>query len=224
MQENYLLGSLKKSYLIMNVFKLEGADDTPSVTLDKENNIFEISGRSIPENVMDFYNPILDWLTSYAEAPLEETVFVFKMLYYNTASSKYLMEVLLKLEDIYRNGHKVFVKWYYPHNDGDIEDGGKDYFDIVKIPHEMLQYKISVDDEQVKLLLSAKKLQNQDSKVEIKEENLEQENPDDLSIKCPYCGSENFDTTFGTKLAEFFGFKNHTKTYKCDICGNKWNF
>ena len=45
----------------MEVIKIVGTDDTPSVTLDVANEIFEISGRSLPEDVAVFYEPILDW-------------------------------------------------------------------------------------------------------------------------------------------------------------------
>ena len=204
----------------MRVFRVKGTDDTPEITLDKESGVFSISGRSIPENVMDFYNPVLDWLTSYAEEPLEETVFEFRMLYYNTASSKFLLEVLLKLEDIYRNGHKVLVKWHYPHNDGDIEDGGKDFFEIVKIPHEEIAYKISNDaDEQAKLLLQSQNSQSTENK-----ENSEGKEPVEKSetgLRCPYCEGTSIGLTFGTRLKKMFGM-NAVPTYKCSSCGGTW--
>ena len=51
----------------MEVIKIKGTDDTPTVILDKENGIFEISGRSLPEDVTTFYEPILSWLDDYQE-------------------------------------------------------------------------------------------------------------------------------------------------------------
>ena len=50
----------------MEVIKIVGTDDTPSVTLDVTNEIFEISGRSLPEDVAAFYEPILDWIERYS--------------------------------------------------------------------------------------------------------------------------------------------------------------
>ena len=72
----------------MTAFRIKGEDDIPSVTLDRDNNIFEISGRSLPEETMLFYRPILNWLDNYAHNPLPRTEFVFDMNYYNTASAK----------------------------------------------------------------------------------------------------------------------------------------
>ena len=84
----------------MEVIKIIGTDDTPNVTLDPENEIFEISGRSLPEDVAAFYEPILDWIDLYAEEALAKTVFNFKLVYFNTASSKLILDILLKLEEM----------------------------------------------------------------------------------------------------------------------------
>jgi DNA polymerase III delta prime subunit len=126
----------------MSVIKIQGTDDTPTVTLDKENNIFEISGRSLPEDVVVFYKPILEWLDEYKNDPLELTVFNFKLEYFNTASSKLLLDVLLKLEDINNDGHEVLVKWHYPDDDEDMEEAGEEYSDIVDVPFEQVPYSI----------------------------------------------------------------------------------
>lgn len=126
----------------MSVIKIQGTDDTPTVTLDKENNIFEISGRSLPEDVVVFYKPILEWLDEYKNDPLDLTVFNFKLEYFNTASSKLLLDVLLKLEDINNDGHEVLVKWWYPDDDEDMEEAGEEYSDIVDVPFEQVPYSI----------------------------------------------------------------------------------
>ncbi|MBQ3688551.1 MAG: DUF1987 domain-containing protein [Bacteroidales bacterium] len=126
----------------MSVINIKGSDDTPTVVLDKENNIFKISGRSLPEDVVAFYNPILDWLTEYASDPLDKTVFDFQLEYFNTASSKLLLDVLLKLEDINSDGHDVLVRWHYPDDDEDMLDAGAEYAEIVDVPFEQVPYTI----------------------------------------------------------------------------------
>ena len=126
----------------MQAIKIKGSDDTPNVILDKENGIFEISGRSLPEDVAAFYEPILNWLESYAEDPLEKTVFNFKLEYFNTASSKLLLDVLLKLEDMYDDGKDILVRWHFPDDDEDMEEAGEEYADIVEVPFEQVSYTI----------------------------------------------------------------------------------
>jgi len=126
----------------MQAIKIKGTDDTPNVILDKDNGIFEISGRSLPEDVAAFYEPILAWLDEYAEDPLDKTVFNFKLEYFNTASSKLLLDVLLKLEDMYDDGKDVMVRWHYPDDDEDMEEAGEEYADIVEVPFEQVSYTI----------------------------------------------------------------------------------
>lgn len=125
----------------MEVIKIQGTDDVPTVILDAENDIFEISGRSMPEDVASFYAPILEWLEEYAEDPNEKTVFDFKLQYFNTASSKLLLDVLMQLEEMHEEGKDVLVRWYYPEDDEDMEEAGEEYADIVEVPFEKISYE-----------------------------------------------------------------------------------
>jgi hypothetical protein len=52
----------------MEIISLEGTEDTPKIILDSKNGIFEISGRSLPEDTAEFYQPVLEWLDKYAES------------------------------------------------------------------------------------------------------------------------------------------------------------
>jgi hypothetical protein len=126
----------------MEVIKIVGTDDTPSVTLDVANEIFEISGRSLPEDVAAFYEPILDWLDKYSEEVTGKTVFNFKLVYFNTASSKMLLDILLKLEEMYEGGKEVLVRWHFPEDDEDMEEAGEEYADIVEVPFEQISYSM----------------------------------------------------------------------------------
>jgi hypothetical protein len=58
----------------MDAIKILETDDTPGIILDVENDCFEITGRSMPEDVSSFYGPVLNWLDEYAENPKPKTV------------------------------------------------------------------------------------------------------------------------------------------------------
>ncbi len=126
----------------MEPIKIKGTDDTPQVILDKENRVFEISGRSLPEDVAAFFEPILKWINEYAQEPLEQTVFNFKLEYFNTASSKLILDVLLKLEQMADEGKNVLVRWHYPDDDEDMQEAGEEYADIVEVPFEQVSYSV----------------------------------------------------------------------------------
>ena len=126
----------------MEVIKIVGTDDTPSVTLDVANEIFEISGRSLPEDVAVFYEPILDWIDRYSEEATGKTIFNFKLVYFNTASSKMILDILLKLEEMHEAGKDVLVRWHYPEDDEDMEEACEEYSDIVDVPFEQISYSL----------------------------------------------------------------------------------
>jgi hypothetical protein len=122
----------------MEVMKIVGTDDTPNIILDAANDIFEISGRSLPEDVAAFYNPIIEWMEKYNQSPKAKTVFNFKLIYFNTASSKMLLDILMKLEDLQKTGKEVLVKWHYAEDDEDMKEAGEEYADIVDVPFEQI--------------------------------------------------------------------------------------
>ena len=124
----------------MESIKIAGTEDTPGVTLDIGSQTFEIAGRSLPEDVAAFYKPVLDWLDSYAASPLAKTVFNFKLTYFNTASSKMILDVMMKLEVVKESGKEILVKWHYPEDDEDMKEAGAEYADIVDIPFEQVVY------------------------------------------------------------------------------------
>jgi hypothetical protein len=124
----------------METIKIQGTEDIPKIMLDAENDILEISGRSLPEDVSSFYEPVLNWLTEYAENPKKKTVFNFKLTYFNTASSKLLLDILMKLEEMHEKGNDVLIRWHYPEDDEDMAEAGEEYADIVDVPFEQVSY------------------------------------------------------------------------------------
>jgi hypothetical protein len=120
----------------MEILNLEGTEDTPKIILDKKNGIFEISGRSLPEDSAEFYRPVLEWIEKYGSEANPATEFVFKLEYFNTASSKLILDVLSALEDI--KGMKIM--WYFHEDDEDMEEAGQEFSELVEIPFEFKTY------------------------------------------------------------------------------------
>ncbi len=124
----------------MNSLKIHATDDSPEINFDIENKVFEISGKSLPEDVNAFYSPVLEWLSEYSGNPLSETVVSFRFNYFNTASSKIILDILLILEDISNKGNEVKVNWYYPGYDEDMKEAGEEYSEMAEIPFEHIRY------------------------------------------------------------------------------------
>ncbi|RYM33056.1 DUF1987 domain-containing protein [Brumimicrobium glaciale] len=123
----------------MENINLDGTPKTPSVTFNFENGTLEIRGRSIPENSVEFYKPLNDWIEQYGESPQPATVFDVKLEYFNTSSSKCLLDLFKLLENINKKDTDVKVNWYFEKDDGDIEEAGEDYQAIIPLPFTMIE-------------------------------------------------------------------------------------
>lgn len=127
----------------MKNFYLEATPKTPKLSFNGESGDFEISGRSIPENSIEFYKPLLDWLDDYIENGLTKSGINMevKLEYFNTSSSKCLVEIFRRLEKLHKEGNKAQIKWYFDEEDEDMQESGEDFKEIIKLPIEMVMIK-----------------------------------------------------------------------------------
>lgn len=124
----------------MEAFIVDHTEDTPAIHLDAATEKFEFSGKSLPEDVSTFYAPVFDWLQKYSESPNETSVFVFKMTYFNTASSKIILDILMRLEEMKENDLDVSVEWHYEEEDEDMQEAGEEYSEIVEVPFKFVEF------------------------------------------------------------------------------------
>ncbi len=123
----------------MEILSIEGQAKTPTVNLNPETGTIEIKGRSIPENSIEFYKPVVDWLEEYGKNPKEKTTVNIQLEYFNTSSSKCILDVLKKLEAIAKAGHDIIINWFYEEDDEDMLEAGEDYQSIIKVPFKMIE-------------------------------------------------------------------------------------
>ena len=118
---------------------IEGSKKTPYISFDKDSGIFNIKGRSVPENTYEFYNPLLIWMDDYAKQPNPVIILKIELDYFNTSSSKFLFELFKKLKNIATNNKsEIKVEWYYDDGDEEMEDSGQDFMDILGIPFSFI--------------------------------------------------------------------------------------
>lgn len=119
---------------------LEETQDTPKIYFDKEKGVFEISGRSLPENAIKFYTPVLKWLEQYIETPNASTCFEFKLDYFNSASTKKIYEIISLLETLAESNDSVSIKWYHSKEDELIKSKGLELKEMVEVSFEIKTY------------------------------------------------------------------------------------
>ncbi len=126
----------------MEALIIEGTPKTPRVIFDPAENFFEISGRSLPENVVKTYDPIIKWVEkNVGELRDRQVVFNFKMDYLNSASAKMISLILTKLEEFYKSGINIEVHWHYNLDDDDIQSEGEIYAMLKKVPIKLIGIK-----------------------------------------------------------------------------------
>lgn len=120
----------------MEDIKIEGTAKTPTVNFDSNAGTLEIKGRSIPENSIEFYKPLIDWIESYARQAKTATQVNIQLEYFNTSSSKCILDLFKRLENV--TGDTI-VQWYYEEDDEDMLEAGEDYEAIINIPFKMIE-------------------------------------------------------------------------------------
>ena len=122
----------------MEFFELEATASTPVVDFKPTTGEMLIKGRAIPENSEEFWSPILTWFYAYATQPAQHTRFVFNMEYFNITSSKQILFILHKLQEMKDKGLSVSAEWHYQEGDLDMKEVGNDYSTVVNIPFKII--------------------------------------------------------------------------------------
>ncbi len=119
----------------MNDFRLDGTSKTPKVELTVDPFSMLLSGRSIPENSIEFYRPLMDWVHAHCGADKPRLEINIRLEYFNTSSSKCLMDLLKRVE-VSKN--EAVVNWFYEEDDEDMLEAGEDYDEIIELPFRLI--------------------------------------------------------------------------------------
>ena len=116
--------------LMEKIFR-QGTSKTPQVTLDPEKGTISLEGRSILEDTISFYDPILKWLNEFIAVPHDITINI-SFEYFNSTSARILLMILQTAKEIKKNGKILIINWYYDENDENIKESGADFASLVK--------------------------------------------------------------------------------------------
>jgi len=124
----------------MKIVKIPAEKTTPEVELNP-NGSLKIRGRSIHENIRDFFKPIEEWIGDYvSNEPVEVTTIDINLEYFNSATAKALLNILQKLVRVQLKSRKLVVNWYYEKGDEDIQERGEYFSSVLKIPFNFKEF------------------------------------------------------------------------------------
>ena len=115
-----------------------GTPKTPAVRSDSVQGLLEITGRSNPENTIEVFKPIVNWVEEYVQNPGAKTTVNIQLEHFNTSSSKSLIGILKRLEAIKKEGREIIINWYYDADDEDILEAGENFESVIEIPFNMI--------------------------------------------------------------------------------------
>lgn len=127
----------------MNRLLIEPTALTPLIDFNSSTGEMVISGRSIPDSPDEFWYQVLSWFDQYLHNPSAKTAFNINLEYFNVTSSKRILALLYKLNELTDRGCDVCVNWHYREGDEDMYEVGQDYAYMVKVDFEFLPYKES---------------------------------------------------------------------------------
>ena len=122
---------------IMKDLKIKGTMDSPEVSFTPETNVILFEGRSLQEDPQAFYNVIIDWIKGNIVGTKNLVHFQFKMDYFNSSSSRYLMKILMMLNE---EPEWYQMTWYVEEGDEVILEKGEEYQQLLDFPVEIIEY------------------------------------------------------------------------------------
>jgi len=135
----------------MEAFIREQTNTTPSIEFNPEKNVFEIMGSSRPEDVREFFYPVLDWFNKFKEyltrdgASLfsEENPLTFtaKLHYFNSSSAKFIFDIFEELRNVHNLNIPIKVYWYFDEDDEDMLDVGEEIAQMVDMDFQFIAIK-----------------------------------------------------------------------------------
>jgi len=99
----------------------------PTVDFNAEKGLCTISGESFLEDTIEFYDPLVQWLEEFTTQVKNPVTFEIKLTYFNTSTSRSILDILNVLKDYEETGGQISVNWYYDEDDIDMEEDIEDY-------------------------------------------------------------------------------------------------
>ena len=131
----------------MEAFIIEATKSSPFIHFDGAQNVLVIKGESYPENAAKTYAPVFVWLEEYLKGLGDEIVRVdMEITYFNSSSSKILMNFFDMLEDAAGGGKKIVVNWRYHQDNETAMECGEEFMEDMSFVEFNLQEISDKDD------------------------------------------------------------------------------
>jgi hypothetical protein len=115
----------------MQTLVIPQTNETPEIVLDGSKGTFSFTGKSFPENVNDFYNETIKYIEAYVQQPKDNTTLEFSWVYFNTATSKIIVKIIMLLKTVNKAGKSFEIKWHCSPDDDLIIEKGNEFAELL---------------------------------------------------------------------------------------------
>ncbi len=122
----------------LNSLYIAKTEETPEVSFNLENKEFAITGRSLPEDAFSFYKPIIDWIKDYNKHSLSQVNITFHLDYFNSSSGRYIMELLVALENSKSADSNLSITWVSDQDDELMIEKGEEFQSLIDLPFQLV--------------------------------------------------------------------------------------
>ena len=121
------------------MYYIEASKETPLVSLNSEKGVFLIDGECVSETPDEFFNNITNWIENYSKNPYKTTTLTINLRGIKISSSKFLLNIIYQLENIYKSGFQVKIRWVYKNGEDGNYELGKDYSEMASVPFDFIE-------------------------------------------------------------------------------------
>jgi hypothetical protein len=125
----------------MNNLIIEATKSTPYIDFNAESGVLTIEGNSYPENTSNFFDEVLQWVNDYIVENNEKTIINVKLNYFNTSTSKALLDIIDIFDEKYKKGHEIVLNWFYNEDYETIQESGEEFSEDVSFPFNIIKTK-----------------------------------------------------------------------------------
>jgi hypothetical protein len=125
--------------MLLEKLEIPAGIDTPYVCLNAITGVCELTGKSYPDDITEFYEKIVNWFEEYLYSGKHDLTVNIRLTYYNSSSQKIYIDIFEKLHSA--ENFKTIVNWYYAEDDEDMLDAGHEFCKLVEVPFNFITYK-----------------------------------------------------------------------------------
>tara|TARA_B100001093_G_scaffold16373_1_gene14930 strand:+ start:7846 stop:8244 length:399 start_codon:yes stop_codon:yes gene_type:complete len=123
----------------MSLYFKKASEETPLVSFNAEKGVLVIDGNCSLEDPGGFFKEISDWISEYSKSPNNSTVLTINLAGINISNSKFLLNIIYQIDEIFKSGFDVKIRWVFNNDEDGNYELGNDYAEMVTVPFEFIE-------------------------------------------------------------------------------------